>query len=446
MKMDVQILSRETIKPSSPTPHHLKTFKLSLFDQLAPVLYIPLSLFYPSKIGHQSPSQTLTGLKKSLAETLTRFYPLAGRIKDPISIDCNDEGVLFSEARVNCKLSKFLEEIDTGSLRKFLPCDTLFCFGNDFDTIVAVQVTIFDCGGVAIGTNMLHKLIDATTMCAFLKSWADTTAGSHNEVMYPDLTSASAIFPPRNPLPGELQSYFSDDNFFIEKHESRMRRFVFDATAIATLRAKAATGTVPDPTRIEALTAFIWKHFIAASKAINGHATSSMATHAVNLRRRMEPPLPNHCMGSLVWLATAMQDLSETEVELAELVETLRETLSNFDSESVNALKGDQGLALISSKAEEMGNMQHRKVKMNMYRFTSWCNMGLYNMDFGWGKPVWVGQMGDPEDKRSMQMIVFIERGDGIEAWMFSDEKEVCVLEKDPEFLAHASPNPLIRI
>ncbi|KAK2979323.1 hypothetical protein RJ640_013287 [Escallonia rubra] len=442
MKMDVQILSRETIKPSSPTPHHLKNFKLSLLDQIMPEFYIPLTLFYPTKIGHLSPSQTLTGLKKSLADTLTRFYPLAGRIKDSIYIDCNDEGVLFSVARVNCKLSKFLEEIDTGSLKKFLPCDTPFCFGNDFDTIVAVQVTIFDCGAVAIGTNMLHKFIDTTTMCAFLKSWADTTAGSHNEVIYPDFTSASALFPPRDPLPAELQSDFSNDNSFFKKVESHLRRFAFDAAAIATLRAKAATGTVPDPTRIEALTAFIWKHFILASKAINGHATSSMAIHVVNLRRRMEPPLPNHCMGNLVRAVTAMHDPSETEVELAELVETLRETFSNFDSESVNALKGDDGLALISSRVEAMRNLQHGKVKMNMYRFTSWCNMGLYNMDFGWGKPVWVGLMGDPVDKRSQQAVIFIERGDGIEAWMFSDEKEV-VREGEPHNAVSMVAGPL---
>ncbi|KAK2979329.1 hypothetical protein RJ640_013293 [Escallonia rubra] len=183
-----------------------------------------------------------------------------------------------------------------------------------------------------------------------------------------------------------------------------------------------------------------------ASEAINGHATSSMAIHTVNLRRRLEPPLPNHCMGNLVSTATAVHDPSETEVELAELVETLREKLSNFDSESVNALKGDEGLALISSMVEEMRNLQHGKVKMNKYRFTSWCNMGLYNMDFGWGKPVWVSHMGDPEDKRSQQAVIFIERGDGIEARMFSDEKEVCVLEKDPEFLAYACPNQSIRI
>ncbi|KAK3034434.1 hypothetical protein RJ639_034671 [Escallonia herrerae] len=125
-------------------------------------------------------------------------------------------------------------------------------------------------------------------------------------------------------------------------------------------------------------------------------------------------------MGNLVWLATAMHGPSETEVELAELVDMLRETLSNLDSESVNALKGDK-------------------------RLNSWCNMGLYSMDFGWGKPVWVGNMGDPEDKRSKQGVLFIERGDGTEVWMFSDKKGTCVLEKDPEFLAYASPNPSIR-
>jgi len=39
--MQVRIISRETIKPSSPTPSHLKTLKFSLFDQIAPKSYIP---------------------------------------------------------------------------------------------------------------------------------------------------------------------------------------------------------------------------------------------------------------------------------------------------------------------------------------------------------------------------------------------------------------------
>ena len=42
-------------------------------------------------------------LKKSLSDVLVRFSPLAGRIKDKSSIDCNDEGVEFYEANVRNK-------------------------------------------------------------------------------------------------------------------------------------------------------------------------------------------------------------------------------------------------------------------------------------------------------------------------------------------------------
>ncbi|PHT26934.1 hypothetical protein CQW23_33460 [Capsicum baccatum] len=35
---------------------------------------------------------------------------------------------------------------------------------------------------------------------------------------------------------------------------------------------------------------------------------------------------------------------------------------------------------------------------IKIFRFTSWCNIGLYNVDFGWGKPVWIAHMGDLPD------------------------------------------------
>ncbi|KAI8017421.1 Stemmadenine O-acetyltransferase [Camellia lanceoleosa] len=44
-------------------------------------------------------------LKKSLADVLTKFYPLAGRVKENLYIECNDEGVLYLEAQFNCQLS-----------------------------------------------------------------------------------------------------------------------------------------------------------------------------------------------------------------------------------------------------------------------------------------------------------------------------------------------------
>lgn len=46
-KMEVQIISKQNVKPSSPTPSPLRNFKLFLLDQLATAPYAPILLFYP---------------------------------------------------------------------------------------------------------------------------------------------------------------------------------------------------------------------------------------------------------------------------------------------------------------------------------------------------------------------------------------------------------------
>jgi shikimate O-hydroxycinnamoyltransferase len=47
------------------------------------------------------------------------------------------------------------------------------------------------------------------------------------------------------------------------------RRIVFDANAISALQHKAKSEHVPKPSRIEALTCFLWKHQMAASRALS---------------------------------------------------------------------------------------------------------------------------------------------------------------------------------
>ncbi|KAK9990033.1 hypothetical protein SO802_025018 [Lithocarpus litseifolius] len=116
--MDVDIISREIIRPSSQAIHHLKPFKLSLLDQFTRTTYVPLILFYS-----KSPQTSSTDhLKNSLSKTLNSFYPFSGRMKDNLFIDYYEEGIPFNEARVHCCLSKFLQNPKTESLNHFLPC------------------------------------------------------------------------------------------------------------------------------------------------------------------------------------------------------------------------------------------------------------------------------------------------------------------------------------
>ena len=121
LEMKVDVSHRESIKPSSPTPNNLQTFKLSLFDQLAPAIYTSIVLFYPidGAVGFKDDHKHATALaersqslKKSLPKTLTHSYPLAGRIRRNLFVECNDEGAEFLEARINCSMLKILENPD----------------------------------------------------------------------------------------------------------------------------------------------------------------------------------------------------------------------------------------------------------------------------------------------------------------------------------------------
>lgn len=79
-------------------------------DQFAPLVYLPMLLYYtnPNPMLEIVDDKRWQLLKQSVSKTLTHFYPLAGRIKGHLSIDCNDQGAYYVEARTNSHLNHFL--------------------------------------------------------------------------------------------------------------------------------------------------------------------------------------------------------------------------------------------------------------------------------------------------------------------------------------------------
>ena len=61
---------------------------------------------------------------------------------------------------------------------------------------------------------------------------------------------------------------------------------------LALLKVKAASASVQHPTRAEVVTAFMWKCLMKMSGSKYGHARQSVLSHAVNIRKRLKPPLP----------------------------------------------------------------------------------------------------------------------------------------------------------
>ncbi|KAF3966700.1 hypothetical protein CMV_009226 [Castanea mollissima] len=445
VKVEVTIISKETIKPSTPTLNHLKPYKLTLLDQVTPATYVPTVLFYPMTDLNLDVSQIIAQLKNSLSDTLNIYYPLSGSIKDNLFIHDFNMGVPFLEAHVNCSMSEFLKHQETDLLSLFVPYRA-FCKESDITiSQIAVQLNVFVCSGIAIGLSCSHKIVDAATMSAFLHSWAATFIGSPEKVISPNFSEGSTMFPPRDSL---RQKYMTTmDNLWFKEGDYVTRRFVFHDKAITTLRAKAKSELVPNPTRIEALTCFIWKHCMAASKAKSpGSKKTSILVQAVNLRTRMKPYLSDASIGNIFWWAAAGADLAMVERDLKELVDLVHESIAGFDTDCVESLQGDVGFSTFSNYFDHLQDMFFAEVKPDICAFTCWLRF-FNDIDFGWGKPFWIGVMGKVGPK-FRNLIIFSETpcGIGIEAWVTIDEKEMVILENDPEFLAFASLNPSISI
>jgi shikimate O-hydroxycinnamoyltransferase len=444
MKMEVHIVSREVIKPSSPTVQHKKPYKLSLFDQLTPTTYSTVIFFY-QMYGVNADDITRTRIdhcKKSLSETLNIFYPLSGRVRGNLFIDSFNEGVPYIEAQVNCRLSDFLKHNEIESLNRLLPCQPYI--KEDMEApLVALQMNVFTCGGMAVAGAASHKIVDGATSKALFSTWASISRGDCNNIKQPDLEQASLFFPPRNSIPQNHLSlmetlWFTGGNYIT-------RRFVFSAKAIATLRAMATAGK-PDAktSRIQALTCFIWKSFMAASRAISGSPKPSILVEAVDLRSRTKPPMSYDSPGNAFWWATALVNPMGTKTELPELAEILNGVTALFDSDYTETLQGEDGFETMTeycNQLEELFSLE----KPDIFAFTCWSYFGFTQTNFGWGEPIWVGLMGKVGPAfRNLTVLIETRDRKGIEAWVTLDEERMTLLERDPEFLAFASPDPKI--
>ncbi|KAA8522080.1 hypothetical protein F0562_012606 [Nyssa sinensis] len=427
--MQPQIVSKETIKPSSPTPDHLRTHKLSLLDQLTPHIYLPMLLFYPSE-GCDSPSQIADKshrLKTSLSETLSRYYPFAGRLADRATIDCNDEGIEFYEAQINCQLSEILKKPEPETLDLFYPNGILY---NDSykASLVVFQITHFNCGGMAIAMCMLHKIADGAAVSSFLSDWA-TMARQSGEEVSPKFISAS-LSPPND------QPDMPDTK--LECENCVTRRYVFDASKLAELKAMSVDSGVPNPTRVEVVTTLIFKCATAASTSNLVSSRPSVLLQPVNLRPRMSPPLPENSVGNFSWFFSIMAK-DESDTDLPRLVGELKKGMAQFSEKYAKNLTANECYSLICEAIKEAKKVLNKNENINMFKCSSLCRYPFNQMNFGWGKPIWVG-FSSSKVKNTFHLTD--ARGGGIEAWVTLGEQDMAVFERDEELLAFASLNP----
>ncbi|KAL4378528.1 hypothetical protein GQ457_02G011920 [Hibiscus cannabinus] len=401
-KMMVEVVSRKNIKPSIPTPRHLRTFNLSALDQhVLAVRYGSVIFFYPSDNANSDTSQKSRSLENSLSQILLHFYPLAGQLTDAVTIECNDEGACFVEAKSRCRLKELLANPDPELLKDLVPSTDPKAIRSTLACILLVQLTSFACGGTAVAISVSQKFGDASSFCTFVQSWTAISGREYGGLKLPRLVGAS-LLPPLDMVNTSVPPPPSNSN-------CTTKRFVFREPHIANLKARVATTLRQQQQDIrdtDIVLAIVLRCAVvagtsgsaAASRSKHGSPSSqsrqSALLNVVNLRKRMDPPLPGNTIGNLILKYAVMLD--EDDVQLHQLVSKMKTEFTNVCNDKVKGIKSEKGYNEILESRKQIAQLLNgRSQDINTYTCTNLCGYPFHEMDFGWGKPTWVTSPSD---------------------------------------------------
>ncbi|GKE68606.1 transferase, chloramphenicol acetyltransferase-like domain protein [Tanacetum coccineum] len=355
MKVEKQL--SKFIKPFDPTPATHSHYRLGFIDELSPPVYVGMVLFFSPDSNHNP--KFVSELEKSLEKTLTRLYPLAGRYVDGMkTVECNDEGAQFIHAKVNIKLHDFLGLEENAELvDEFIP----FKSGVPLvfsDPLLVIQVTMFECGGLAVGENVTE----------FIGSGFNS----------------SLLFPPRymRPIPprGELPiapTHKSD----VTCGKFTCKKLSFSESAISNMKAKAIAGgkiNTCNLSKVQLVSGIIWKALIGVDRAVHNITRESILLQPVNLRGEMASLIPKDSCGNFCSVYATSSGSAETTEELVHCVsDSTKKIKSNYKKVYHNT---EEGQAMVLNSYLNIADVPE---STNVIRLTSWCKFPFYEADFG---------------------------------------------------------------
>ncbi|KAG6422900.1 hypothetical protein SASPL_113282 [Salvia splendens] len=306
--------------------------------------------------------------------------------------------------------------------------------------MLAVQVNTFLCGCVAVAVCGSHRIFDACSLSVFLAAWAEAARGGERTI-HPDFGSA-ALFPSESAAPLD---------FGVGERRIVGKRVVFDKEVIAALRARASSD--PDLegvtlSRVVVVSAALTQALLRADEARhagestmleNKHrlqtqtARAALIAHAINVRERTVPPVPKHACGT--WVSISHVELSAVERQAAardfpKLVREMREATVRGIKDCTRILSDKEfgRWALVDSYAEIAEKGLIREDYKVIY-VTDWSKFGDYELDFGFGKAIWVSLADVPLE--DLMILMNTRENDGIEAWVYLDELDMTYFQKD---------------
>lgn len=428
----LSLLHRSIIPPASPSPQGF--LFLSASDIVCRNLpYNRRILFF--RIRPRDYSAFIDKLKSSLSRVLVDFYPLAGRLREGdhgrLEVVCNDLGAEFVEALVNGLAFSDLERekfVIKPIFQMFTQWATYTAKDEGAAPLLSIQVTRFDCGNVALGIAHSHVVADGHSLWHFMVSWAECGRGAPIS-MRP--THERTLLRVENSSKSKAVCDLKNIEDVKEggPESGKTHMFQFSQAMMRRLKQRAGGERISS---YEALCAHIWR---CASRA-RGHAMEKKLafTSVVNMRRKMDPPLPEGFFGNALLWGTATATRKELEEE--ELITTAMRVRASTASCTSSAMEGWlQWLELYGMD----GAIDRLSVNRARMRVSSSPKFPVYDVDFGWGKPVAV-RSAVVEELGKIVLYPGADEAGSVDVNIALPVDVMLRLQSDPSFIENLAP------
>ncbi|XP_007011749.2 PREDICTED: brassinosteroid-related acyltransferase 1 [Theobroma cacao] len=421
----VRVTKTVSVLPKSLHPQQV--LRLSNLDRQCPMLMY-MVFFYKSSSAYQSLSldSVFSSLKSGLEETLSIWYPAAGRLSlnpndGKLDLWCNNNGAVLVEAVTDAKI------IDLGDLsqyNEFFECLSYkpVFHGNFSDMpLLVAQVTRFGCGGYSIGIGASHSLFDGPATYDFLRAWASNSAilkekrgtelskpvhqrgtllvSNQGRTKLPvsgsTATRAAAIDHLyqliKQAIAGQ-KNCGSDMKFGtgnlpdMGNSNLVLKTFHLSDAMIESLKRKVFGGRRGSAScsSFELLAAHLWK---ARTNALGVRKGAMVCLQfAVDIRNKMVPPLPKGFSGNAYVLASVALTAEELEEASHEaIVGKIKEAKNSISNDYVNAYN------------QALDGPQSTLPPMNELTLVSdWTRMPFHRIDFLHGEAAYASPLASP--------------------------------------------------
>ncbi|KAF3329448.1 omega-hydroxypalmitate O-feruloyl transferase [Carex littledalei] len=344
-----------------------------------------------------SREEVISKLSSAIESVLGMYDFQAGRLGvNPadcrLAIDCNASGVKFCVAESDLTLEELGNlEYPNPAFRQLVAEKNGYEVAELGDApLTTFQVTWFKCGGFALGICNNHVTFDGLSFRTFLCNIA-AMAADRPLAFLPcnDRHLLAARSPPQvtfehaelMPLPPDSTSLFD----MLAPDLRRYHLFHLAPDTISDLKSRCQKETKKkNPTSF---------NVVLSSDALCEQGKDHIYTvaFAMDIRRRLNPPLPNEYAGNAILTAYASASLVELETApFGLLVDRVHEGAEKMTDAYVRSVV-DWGETNIG--------VPHGDVLIS-----SWWKLGFDDVEYPWGKPIYSCPVADP--KRDIVLLL----------------------------------------